>query len=114
MIEWFIFDKIFVMENYDTVSSALNTLKERGFTTDFNIAFDKIICNETNVCLNPHEFEITEVYRFEGESNPSDEAVVYTVESGDKNMKGVLVSAYGPYADVMSDEMIKKLSIHRR
>lgn len=101
------------MPNYDTVSTTLTSLKERGYTTDFNIAFDKLICNKTNVCLNPDEFEITEVYRFEGESNPSDEAVVYAVESKDGKMKGAIVNAYGTYADAMSDEMIKKLSMHR-
>lgn len=101
------------MANYDTVSLALNSLKDRGFTTDFNIAFDKLICNETKACLNPGEFEITEVYRFEGESNPADEAVVYALESKDGKMKGAFVSAYGTYADPMSDEMIKKISMHR-
>ena len=102
------------MENYDTVSSALNSLKARGYTKDFNIAFDKLICHETNDLLNPHEFEITEVYRFEGESNPSDEAVVYAVESKEGKIKGVIVNAYGLYADPISDEMIKKLSIHHK
>ncbi len=102
------------MHNYDTVSTTLNSLKERGFTKDFNIAFDKIICSETNECLNPAEFEITEIYRFEGESNPSDEAVVYTIESIDGKMKGILVNAFGPYSDSISDEMIKKLSINRK
>ncbi|MDQ2864353.1 MAG: phosphoribosylpyrophosphate synthetase [Bacteroidota bacterium] len=102
------------MANYDTVSVALNSLKERGFARDFNIAFDKIVCSETNECLNLHEFEITEVYRFEGESNPSDEAVVYAVQSHDGKMKGALVNAYGIYADPMSDEMIKKLSFNRK
>ena len=101
------------MENYDTVSSTLNSLKARGYTKDFNIAFDKLICNETNECLNPNEFEITEVYRFEGESNPLDEVVVYAVESKDGTMKSVIVNAYGLYADSISDEMIQKLSIHR-
>ena len=101
------------MANYDTVSLALNSLKERGFTTDFNVAFDKLICSKTQVCLNPGEFEITEVYRFEGESNPSDEAVVYAVESKDGKMKGAFISAYGTYADPISDEMIKKLAMHK-
>ena len=101
------------MENYDTVSMALNSLKERGYKKDFNIAFDKIICNETQEYLNPSEFEITEVYRFEGESNPSDEAVVYAIESKDGSLKGALVSAYGPYSESISEEMILKLSIHR-
>ncbi len=101
------------MPNYDTVSTTLNSLKERGYITDFNIAFDKLICNKTNVCLNPDEFEITEVYRFEGESNPSDEAVVYAVESKSGKMKGTIVNAYGMYADSLSDKMIKKLSMNR-
>ena len=102
------------MQNYDTVSNALNSLKERGYTRDFNIAFDKLTCSETGECLDPTEFEITEVYRFEGESNPSDEAVVYAIESKDEKMKGAMVSAYGIYADNISNEMIKKLSIHRK
>ncbi len=101
------------MPNYDTVSTTLNSLEERGYTTDFNIAFDKLICSATKACLNPDEFEITEVYRFEGETNPSDEAVVYAVESKNGKMKGAMVNAFGTYADPMSDEMIKKLSMHR-
>ena len=69
------------MRNYDTVTEAVQDLKTRGYTIDFNIAFDKLICSKDSVCLNPSEFEIVEVYRFEGESNPSDEDVVYAVES---------------------------------
>jgi hypothetical protein len=101
------------MENYDTLSSALNSLKERGYNRDFNSAFDKLICTDSKDQLNPDEFEITEVYRFEGDTNPADESVIYAVESKKGNMKGVLVSAYGTYADPMSDEMIQKLSYHR-
>lgn len=100
------------MADYTTVSNTLNSLKQRGFTRDFNIAFDKLICSETEDHLNPGDFEITEVYRFEGESNPSDEAVVYVVESKDGNMKGTLVNAFGTYADTLSDEMIQKLSLY--
>ncbi|HVZ95485.1 MAG TPA: hypothetical protein VG847_01320 [Chitinophagaceae bacterium] len=100
------------MADYTTVSNALNSLKARGFNRDFNIAFDKLICNETEEYLNPDQFEITEVYRFEGESNPSDEAVVYAVASKDGSMKGTLVNAFGTYADTISDDMIQKLAVH--
>ena len=101
------------MESYDTVVAALNGLKKRGYTTDFNISFDKLICTETNVCLDPHEFEITEVHRFEGETNPSDEDVVYAVESKDGKIKGTISSAFGPYADSISNAMIQKLTMHK-
>ncbi|MEO6252164.1 MAG: phosphoribosylpyrophosphate synthetase [Ferruginibacter sp.] len=101
------------MESYDTVVGALNGLKARGYTTNFNIAFDKIMCAETKACLNPNEFEIVEVHRFEGNSNPADEDVVYAVESINGEMKGVISSAFGLYADSASTEMIRKLSMNR-
>jgi len=101
------------MDNYDTVTGALKALKAKGYTMDFNIAFDKIICMENNFCLNPHEFEITEVYRFEGATDPGDEDVVYAVESKDGKIKGTITSAFGMYADGVSNEMIQKLTMHK-
>lgn len=101
------------METYDTLTAALAGLKAKGYTLDFNIAFDKLMCNDNNVCLNPNEFEITEVYRFEGDTNPDDEDVVYAVESHDKKIKGTFTSAYGMYADTISTEMLQKISMHK-
>ncbi|MEI9933284.1 MAG: phosphoribosylpyrophosphate synthetase [Ferruginibacter sp.] len=101
------------MQSYDTVVDALNGLKAKGYTTDFNIAFDKIICSKKETVLTPDEFEITEVYRFEGETDPGDENVVYAVESKHGSIKGVFTSAFGTYADTISNDMIKKLSIHK-
>ena len=102
-----------IVKSYDTVTDALKDLKFRGYTVDFNIAFDKIICSKNEICLNPGEFEIVEVYRFEGDSNPADEDVVYAVESKDGKVKGAMTSAYGMYADSISTELLQKLSIHK-
>ena len=92
------------------MSEAVNGLKERGYTLDFNLEENCLICNDEK--FQPDEFEIVEVYRFEGDSDPADEAVVYAVESkGGK--KGVLVSGYGAYAVGMGSEMAQKLNMHR-
>ncbi len=101
------------MEAYDTVVEALNGLKERGYTTNFNIAFDKLICSEKKHVLNPDEFDITEVYRFEGDTNPGDEDVVYAVESKKGDIKGVFSGAFGLYADSVSTDMLRKLAMHK-
>ena len=101
------------MDNYDTVVAALSGLKAKGYTHDFNIEFDNIKCNESNVCLNINEFEITEVFRFEGDTNPSDEDVVYAIESKDGTIKGTITSAFGIYADGISNTIIQKLSMHK-
>ena len=95
---------------YDTVSQAVNDLKKRGYTMDFNLKQDGIECKD--VKFNPADFEITEVHRFEGNSDPADEAVVFAIESR-TGLKGVLVNAFGVYSEPLSDEMIKKLSFQR-
>ncbi len=101
------------IRSYDTVTAALKDLKQRGYTVDFNIAFDKIICSKNEILLNPAEFSITEFYRFEGDTDPGDENVVYAIESKDGKVKGTMTSAYGTYAESISTEMIQKLSMHK-
>ena len=101
------------MKTYDTVTEALKDLKLRGFTTDFNIAFDKIMCSDNKICLNPNEFEIVETYRFEGDTDPGDENVVYAIKSKGGTLKGTMSSAFGMYAETVSNEMIQKLSMHK-
>jgi len=98
------------MPAYDTVSQAVTGLKERGYVLDFNLKKDGVECEGQK--LNPKDFEITEFYRFEGNSDPGDEAVVYAIES--KNgKKGILVNAFGVYSESLSDDMIKKLNFQK-
>ncbi|MEO5683606.1 MAG: phosphoribosylpyrophosphate synthetase [Chitinophagaceae bacterium] len=96
------------MYAYDTLSEAVNGLKQRGYNIDFNIEADKLVCNQTPVSLSPDEFEIAEVYRFEGNTDPADEAVLYAIESKHGH-KGLLVNGYGPGADPVGDALVKKL-----
>jgi hypothetical protein len=100
------------MFTYETVTDALQGLKQRGFSIDFNLEQDRITCPVPLVSLRPAEFEITEVYRFEGNSDPADEAVVYAIESK-AGHKGVLVNGFGPSADEVGEEMIEKLKVRR-
>ena len=98
------------MHAYDTMTEAISDLKQRGFNIDFNVEEGKLIAANIPLALQPEEFEIAEVYRFEGETDPADEAIVYAIESR-HGQKGILVNGYGPEADGLSDELVKKLSI---
>jgi hypothetical protein len=104
--------KTLTMITYDTVTEALNNLKQQGYTTDFNLAFDKLKCAETGICLSPSQFEIVDHFRFEGMTNPADAAILYVIRSKDGTMKGTLVSAYGTYSEPISEEMIRRLEMH--
>lgn len=100
------------MTNFGTLTDALDDLRRRGYVHDFNLHPDCIGCKEPEVQLSPDDFEITEVHRFEGSSNPDDNEVVYAI-TGKNGLKGVLVDAYGAYSDSLSAEMVQKLQIGR-
>lgn len=98
------------MHTYETVTEAVSDLKRRGFTEDFNLEENCLVCKAQR--FNPDEFEITETYRFEGASDPGDAAVVYGIASH-SGLKGILVNGYGYQSNAQSDAIARKLSIHR-
>jgi hypothetical protein len=96
------------MKNYDSLAEALGDLKKRGYEADF--ATDKVClyCGDLDLRLDPEDFKVDEVYRFEGDSSPDDNAVVYAISSS-TGVRGTLVDSYGAYSDHMSFDMAKKL-----
>ncbi|HQV53539.1 MAG: phosphoribosylpyrophosphate synthetase [Flavobacteriales bacterium] len=102
------------MYNYDTVTEAIQGLKRRGYTLDFNAQADAecLVCHDTSLNLSPEEFQIDEVYRFEGNSDPGDEMVVYAISSERHNAKGVVINAFGTYSDGTVAAIVKHLHRH--
>ena len=99
------------MKNYDSLVDALADLRKRGYEADFATDTVCLYCGELDIRLNPEEFHVDESYRFEGDSNPDDSAVLYAISSS-TGVKGTLVDAYGTYAGTMSFELAKKLNLH--
>ena len=99
-------------ESYGTLSETINGLKKEGYTLDFNISQECLVCNKPNMTLSPDDFEIDKVYRFEGESNPDDQSILYAISSPKFNVKGLLVNGYGISAVEISDALISKLRTH--
>lgn len=95
--------------NYDTLSEAIEGLKAEGYTEDFNLKRSCIECTTLNLELSPDESEIDQQLRFEGMSNPDDSSILYAISSTNNRVKGLLVDAYGVYADSLTQEMVEKL-----
>lgn len=98
----------------DTLSEVMQTLRERGYTTDFNLEKNCLACSKGDYRVFHDEFEIDKTYRFEGESNPSDEATLYAISSPKYGIKGILVNGAGIYTDEVADEMLAALEIKRK
>lgn len=97
------------MKYYETVSGAINGLQARGYTLNLNLETDCLYCSEHDLKLHPEDFHIDEVHRFDGATDPADEAVVYAVSSEKHHAKGVLVDGYGVSAGAISPEILAKL-----
>jgi len=95
--------------HYDTVSEAIDALRKQGYTTDFNIEENILVCNQGK--FDTENFEIEDVYRYEGNTDPADEAAVYAIKSSN-GLKGILVTGYGASVDAASTEMLEKLGRH--
>ena len=97
------------MHYYETVTQAVSGLSKRGYTVNFNLVSDHLAGDGGDMKLHPDEFVIDEVYRFEGETDPGDEMVVYAISSESRGVKGVLVNAFGVYSDQVSDDLMAKM-----
>ena len=98
--------------HYATVSVAINELRAKGFNNDFNLKDNQLICNLGNE-YDHDEFEISDIYFYEGESDPGDEATVYGIESA-SGTKGILVTGDESFSDPMANKIIEKLLVHRK
>jgi hypothetical protein len=99
------------MKTYTTLTEAINELTKKGYTFNFNLKHDCIECAEKNVQLQPDDFEIDEVHRFQEMSDVDDESILYAISSTHSNLKGLLVNAYGIYADSATSKLVSKLAV---
>ena len=98
------------MKSYETLVDALQDLNQRGYTANLTLDGDTINDNSNNIKMYADDFEMKEFYRFEGATNPSDTSIVYAIRSDKYNLQGVLVNAYGTYANNSSSAIEAKLN----
>jgi len=102
------------MEEMTTLTEIINKLKKEGYSEDFNLQQNCLVCSDGHYSVFHDEFVIDKFYRFEGDSDPADEAIVYAISSPKYGIKGVLVNGAGIYSNEMTDEMLESLKITRK
>jgi hypothetical protein len=83
----------------ETVTAAVQLLEARGFSGSFRVADAGVHCVACAVDHRPSALAVRATFRFEGTSDPGDEAIVLGVECPACGVRGIVVSAFGPDAD---------------
>lgn len=90
---------------------AMRDLRQRGFTADLEFRDGALRATATGRRFRPDELAIVEHHRFEGASDPEDMSVVYAIESDD-GVRGIVVDAFGAYADPNLAAFLEKVKVH--
>jgi hypothetical protein len=69
-----------------------------GYTDSFKVTKQGLTSAAKDRSYTPEQVRVINFYRFEGESDPGDNSILYVIETHD-GLKGTLIDAYGPYAD---------------
>ncbi len=100
------------MKDFETLSEAMNALREEGYVEDFNLKQNCLECRDGKYKVFHNEFKIDNFFRFEGMSDPGDSSILYAISSEKYHLKGQLVNGYGIYTDAITNEMLNKLKTH--
>jgi hypothetical protein len=97
-----------------SLTTCLNKVINDGYTENFKVTESGLEAIEHSKTYSPGEVEVINFFRFEGTSNPDDEAVLYVIETTD-GTKGTLTDAYGVYNDPVVSEFMKNVQhIHKK
>lgn len=89
--------------HYASVLKALEELKAIDFVVDFNL-------QEETIMNNPENYQILHIYRYEGDTSPDEEAVVYGIKSN-TGEKGVFVAGFSANSESRAAQVLLELSI---
>lgn len=92
----------------NTMSDCTNNLTKQGYTENFQVISDRLKALSDGTLYIVSDVVISNFYRFEGQSDPSDNSIIYTIETPDEK-KGMLIDAYGSQADAALSDFIRQV-----
>ena len=99
-----------------SLATCLHKVVTEGYTEDFQMTEQGLESLHKHNKYRPEQIQVVNFFRFEGQSDPDDNAILYVIETDD-GTKGTLIDAYGVYNDpnvsrFMKDvETIKKRNV---
>lgn len=101
------------MADMETLSEAMTRLVKDGYTEDVSADDDgTLLCSGCRSVCDPADINIDEVVRFEGASDPDDQAMLFALDCGAH--KGLYAVAFGPETPANDVIAVRALEQHGR
>ena len=98
-----------------TLSGVLEQLRIKKQDNEFIIS-EEGFKSPSGKLYQPDDLKIIKTFRFEGDSDPSDNPILYLIEAND-GLIGYSIDAYGVYSnhdDNTYDEFIRRINVSER
>jgi hypothetical protein len=89
-----------------SLATCLSKMVTEGYTEDFQITEQGLESLHKHSNYTPEQIQVVNFFRFEGQSDPDDNAILYVIETND-GTKGTLIDAYGIYNDPKVSKFMK-------
>jgi hypothetical protein len=93
----------------DTVTEAMAFLRDAGYKDEIRLVAGGLECDVVDGVYDASKAVVDHTFRFEGPSDPGDEAIVLGISLPDWGVKGVLMSAYGASVDPDQADVLRAL-----
>lgn len=95
-----------------TLSEVIEILRQRVYTEDFNLLEENISYKKGGEKVDLNDIVIDKIYRFTGQNDLEDEAILYAMTNQKDGAKGVFVNGCGTYTDSGANAVISKITVN--
>lgn len=92
------------------MSEAISRLEGAGYGADFRAEGGRLHCPACGASLDPSDATVDEIVRFEGTTDPDDEAALFALRCDECGTKGTYAVAFGPAIEPDDAEVVRHLS----
>jgi hypothetical protein len=98
----------------ETMVDALHRFGKRGYTDEFQARPEGLRSLATGKVFSPERLIVDDIARFEGASDPGDEATIFALRAEEGQTRGTYTVTYGPAMDALDAKMVPRLREGRK
>lgn len=93
--------------DFDSLVDGINALTKKGYTETFITESNKLKGLKCKRMYAAESLKVVQTFRFEGQTNPSDQSELMAVEAND-GTKGMIITTYS-YDNNLDPDVIKRI-----
>ena len=97
------------MSTMETIDQVVERMTAAGYRDQFRAEGERLHAKQADRSYAPEALVVDEVARFEGESDPGDEAAVFALRSLEDDLRGTYTVTYGPQMATADAKVVPRL-----